>query len=116
MAQRHVVLMTDDLGDGDATQTIRFGLDNAEYEIDLNDKNADKLRADFKKYIEAGRAFRADPGSGRGRRGSVRAAARGQDSGLDTAAVREWAKANGHDVNARGRLSKKIIDAYRAAN
>lgn len=30
--------------------------------------------------------------------------------------VREWAKANGHNVAERGRLSQDIIDAYKAAN
>jgi hypothetical protein len=35
---------------------------------------------------------------------------------VDTAAVREWARENGHEVSERGRVSKKIIDAYLAAN
>jgi hypothetical protein len=31
------------------------------------------------------------------------------------AEVREWAKANGHDVKDRGRLSAEIREAYTAA-
>jgi hypothetical protein len=113
VAQKTVVVMTDDLTGGDATQTIHFSLDNNEYVIDLNDKNAAALRADFDKYIEAGRKHRADAGSARPRRG---AAVRGPASGVDTAAVREWARDNGHEVSERGRVSKKIIDAYLAAS
>ena len=112
MAQKTVVVMTDDLSGGDATQTIHFSLDNADYVIDLNDKNAAALRSDFEKYIEAGRRYRAEGAGAKAKRGAVR----GPASGVDTAAVREWARANGHDVSERGRVSKKIIDAYVAAN
>jgi hypothetical protein len=113
VAQKTVVVMTDDLTGGDATQTIHFSLDSSEYVIDLNDKNAAALRNDFEKYIEAGRKHKAEAGAARSRRG---AAVRGPASGVDTAAVREWARANGHDVSERGRVSKKIIEAYHEAN
>jgi hypothetical protein len=101
--------MTDDLTDGAASQTIHFSLDNVDYVIDLNDKNAAALRANFEKYIEAGRKHKAEPRA-RGRRAATRSA-----SVPDTAAVREWARANGQKVSERGRVSKKIIDAYLAA-
>jgi hypothetical protein len=29
-----------------------------------------------------------------------------------TAAVREWARAHGHDVSDRGRISKTVMQAY----
>lgn len=32
--------------------------------------------------------------------------------GIDPAAVRAWALANGHDVKGRGRLKAEVIDAY----
>ena len=112
MAQKTVVVMTDDLTGGDASQTIHFSLDNTDYVIDLNDKNAAALRADFEKYIDAGRRHRAD-GAAKPKRGAV---VRGPATGVDTAAVREWARANGHEVSERGRVSKKIIEAYAAAN
>jgi uncharacterized membrane protein len=111
MVQKTVVVMTDDLTGGAATQTIHFSLDNLDYEIDLNDKNAEALRTDFDKYIEAGRKHKLEAGAARARRGTARAA-----SAVDTAAVREWARANGQEVSGRGRVSKKIIEAYLAAN
>ena len=112
VAQKTVVVMTDDLTGGDATQTIHFSLDNSEYVIDLNDKNAAALRSDFEKYIEAGRKHKAEAGAARPRRGAAARPA----SGVDTAVVREWARSNGHEVSERGRVSKKIIEAYLAAN
>ncbi|MBS2965613.1 Lsr2 family protein [Actinocrinis puniceicyclus] len=100
--------MTDDLTGGEATQTIHFSLDNTDYVIDLNDKNAAALRSDFEKYIEAGRRHRADGSAAKAKRTAVR----GPSSGVDTAVVREWARANGYEVSERGRVSKKIIDAF----
>jgi len=44
MAQKVHITLEDDLDGGDATETVSFGLDGRSYEIDLNDKNAGKLR------------------------------------------------------------------------
>lgn len=35
--------------------------------------------------------------------------------GLDSKAVRAWAKANGYEVKVRGRIHADIIAAYQAA-
>lgn len=112
MAQKTVVVMTDDLTGGEASQTIHFSLDNVDYVIDLNDKNAAAMRAEFEKYTEAGRKHKLEAAGARARRGATPRAG----SAVDTAAVREWARANGQEVSERGRVSKKIIDAYLAAN
>lgn len=34
----------------------------------------------------------------------------------DTQAIREWAQSQGIEVNARGRIKKEVVDAYKAAN
>ena len=44
MAQRVNIVLVDDIDGSDATETVSFGLDGTSYEIDLNDKNAAKLR------------------------------------------------------------------------
>ena len=44
MAQKITVTLEDDLDGGPADQTVRFGLDGAEYEIDLNASNATAFR------------------------------------------------------------------------
>ena len=38
------IVLEDDIDGSDATETVAFGLDGTSYEIDLNDKNAAKLR------------------------------------------------------------------------
>ena len=35
-------------------------------------------------------------------------------NGNDTSEVRAWARANGYEVNERGRIPAAIIDAYEA--
>jgi hypothetical protein len=108
MARRTQVLFVDDLTgdelpDGQG-QTVTFSLDGVSYEIDLNKDNADSLRADFKRYTDAGRKI--------GRQSSGRPAARRED----TSDIRAWAKANGHEVNERGRIPAAVTEAYQAAN
>ena len=44
MAQKVTVALEDDLDGGPADETVRFGLDGAEYEIDLSNKNAAAFR------------------------------------------------------------------------
>ena len=44
MAQKVHIVLEDDLDGSPATETVSFGLDGKTYEIDLNDKNAGKLR------------------------------------------------------------------------
>ncbi|MDP9696140.1 UNVERIFIED_ORG: hypothetical protein J2X79_003719 [Arthrobacter globiformis] len=36
MAQKRVVILEDDLDGSEASETMKFGLDGREYEIDLN--------------------------------------------------------------------------------
>jgi amphi-Trp domain-containing protein len=53
--------------------------------------------------------------SGRGRRRAAAAAGKSDSNGVDTAAVRAWAAANGLTVSPRGRIKEKVIKAYRDA-
>jgi hypothetical protein len=110
MAQRVEVILVDDMDGGSAQETVTFALDGVSYEIDLSDKNAKSLRDDFAKWT--GHARRAGSSSARrspGRRG-------GAGRRTDLAAVREWARANGHTVSDRGRISAEIQAAYDKAH
>jgi hypothetical protein len=108
MAQQTIIQLLDDLDGSEASETIVFGLDGKTYEIDLNDKNAAKLRKALDPYVDKGRK----QGGARGgkRTGSARGAG---DS--DTAQIRAWAKENGYDVNDRGRVPADIKEAYAKA-
>ncbi|MGP5307022.1 histone-like nucleoid-structuring protein Lsr2 [Brachybacterium alimentarium] len=105
MASKTHTVITDDLDGSEGAATINFSLDGVSYEIDLNDKNAQKLREDFASWLERSRRV-----GGRARRGT----SRGRSD--ETKRIREWAQANGHEVADRGRVSAEVRRAYAAAN
>lgn len=55
MATRQTVQLLDDVDGSEATQTVRFGVDGHEYEIDLNDTHAEELRASVDTFIRQAR-------------------------------------------------------------
>ena len=57
MAQSVQIILEDDLEGGPAEETVHFGVDGRQYEIDLSSANADKLRAAIRPYV--GKARRA---------------------------------------------------------
>ncbi len=108
VAQKIQTLLIDDLDGSAAEDTVRFGLDGTEYEIDLNAEHARALRDALARYVNAAR--RAG-GARRAARGGRRASA----SGLNTTEVREWAKAQGIDVKDRGRVPAEVVARFKAA-
>lgn len=119
MATVTTITLVDDLDESPADETVVFGFNGAEYEIDLSERNARALRRAFARYIEHGR--KAPRGSGR--RGSTSRTARltatraaVPSAGPTTAEVREWAKSQGIDVSERGRMSEDVFAQYRAAH
>ena len=55
MAQKIQTLLIDDLDGGQADDTLRFGLDGMDYEIDLSAKHAEALRKALAPYLDAAR-------------------------------------------------------------
>jgi hypothetical protein len=121
MATQTIVTLVDDLDGSEASGSVSFALDGASYEIDLSDDNAEKLRDALSGFVASAR--RVDGG----RRGPGRPkatakpakAARGARTAPDreqTAAIREWARATGHEVSERGRLSATVLSAFEAAH
>jgi hypothetical protein len=114
MAKKVTVTLVDDFdGEGAADETVEFGLDGVTYEIDLSAKNASKLRNDLNQWVEASRRVggrrRGRSGNGGGGRG------RGAIDREQSAAIRDWARRNGHNVSTRGRIPAEVIDAFHAA-
>jgi hypothetical protein len=116
MARKELVILTDDLDNSEIDPaavdrpTVRFGIDGAEYEIDLGSRNQAALREILAEYVESGR--RTGGSVRKGRRPAV-AAPTSTSSRAENAAIREWAEASGIDVNSRGRLPKEVIERYR---
>ena len=109
MAQKIQTLFIDDLDGSEAEGTVRFGLDGAGYEIDLNAGHAQALRDALARYVGAAR--RAGGGTRRPSRGGRRARA----DGVDSTEVREWAKAQGIEVKDRGRVPAELMVKFKAA-
>ncbi|MFF8292800.1 Lsr2 family protein [Streptomyces sp. NPDC016309] len=116
MAQRVVVTLFDDIDGGEAAETVTFGLDGKTYEIDLNPANAKKLRTALAPYLAAGRRRSARGDGGRGGAGTSRADYTRTSLEPDPAAVRAWAQSNKMDVPARGRIPKRVYEAFREAS
>ncbi len=55
MAQTVQTCLIDDLDGSEAEGAVRFGLDGAQYEIDLSTEHAKELRTALARYIDAGR-------------------------------------------------------------
>lgn len=112
MVKKQITQLIDDL-DGtvleDGGATIRFAFEGRSYDIDLSDANAAKFRDALAPYIAAAQPVQGAAVSSRSR-------SRKSASPADLAAVREWARENGHTVSERGRVSASVLEAYAAAH
>ena len=106
MAQKITVALEDDLDGGPADETVRFGFDGGDYEIDLSTKNATAFRRQLTPYIEHGRR------TGRGPRRRSRRTAPSRERSAD---IRAWAKDQGIAVSERGRIPASVAEQYDAA-
>lgn len=110
MAKKVTVTLVDDVDDSkSADETVEFGIDGVTYEIDLSTKNAARLRSEMDSWVEHARRV----GGRKRAKGAPTSVTvdRGQ-----TAAIRDWARRNGHGVSARGRVSGEIVELYNAAH
>lgn len=118
MARKVQVILSDDLDENlSADETVTFGLDGVNFEIDLADKHAQEMRDTLARYVHAGRKVgkvgkvaRA-AGTRGSRAGAPRAVAGGQ-----TGAIREWARGRGIEISGRGRIPVTVAEAYAAAH
>lgn len=112
MASITRIQLIDDIdGKSTAEETVQFGLDGANYEIDLKPANSSKLREALQVFVDHARHVKLTAGTRTHRAPAKRGTARN-----DVSAVREWARANGHTVSDRGRISADVLAAYDAAN
>lgn len=110
MAQQVHVVLVDDLDGSAADETVTFAMDGISYEIDLTADNAERLRDGMSEWVQNARRL-----SGVRKRGN-RTATKQSTVGASNGTIREWARANGHEVSERGRIKAEIIDAFNAAN
>ncbi len=108
MAQKVNIVLVDDLDGSEANETVSFALDGTSYEIDLNDKNADKLRSVLAGYVGNARKV-----AGRRSKPAKRTVT---SEGPSAREVRDWARSNGFKVPDRGRIPADVREAFDSAN
>lgn len=112
MAKQTITKLIDDLDRGEAEETVKFGLDGVQYEIDLSSTNAAKLRDALGPYVKAGTKLgRASAPAGQSRRRTASAPTdRAQNK-----AIREWARSKKKKISDRGRIPEEIVAEYHAS-
>lgn len=125
MAQKVEVTITSDLSGDPGAHSVTIGLDGSFTELDLTEAEHAALKSNLDAYFEKGRKATVAGKRGPGRPKAAKAVAgtpggaTGGGSGLtkeERQAVRDFAKANGHPLNARGRLPEVAITAWRQQN
>ncbi|SKO34904.1 Protein lsr2 precursor [Mycobacteroides abscessus subsp. abscessus] len=110
MAKKITVNLVDDLdAESRADETVEFGIDGVNYEIDLTSGHAEQLRTQIGHWTARARKV------GGGRR-TRRHTGRSGLSKEKLAQVRAWAREHGHVVADRGRIPAELLDAFNAAN
>jgi hypothetical protein len=110
MARKVEVRLIDDLDSGPADESITFGLDGTDYEIDLSSKHAKELRGALERYISAAKRV----SRGRVSSGSVRVRRSSRADREQNQAIREWAIRKGLEVAPRGRIAQSVLEQYQA--
>lgn len=105
MAKKVTVSIVDDTdAECVADETVEFGLDGQQYEIDLASDNAARMREQLRQWVIHARKV--------GRSGT-----RGSHSTKErNAAVRQWAREQGREIGVRGRVPRELVEAYDAAH
>ena len=105
--QRVEVHLEDDLTGGPADETVRFGLDGMDYELDLSTRHAVELRRLLAPFVEHARLVRSQRLRPRARTAASRERSRD---------IRAWAERQGYSVAEHGRLPGNVIQEYEVAH
>lgn len=123
MAKRTTVTLVDDIDQGDADETVEFGVDGATYEIDLSDANAAKLRDALGDYVANARRLGGRRRAGRvaspptsSAESSSRPSSPTRVDREQNQAIRAWARSQGLTVSNRGRIAAEVTEAYQKAH
>jgi hypothetical protein len=115
MAERIVRQLIDDLDGSEIAdgggERVEFSVRGVTYQIDLSTTNVAKFEKALKPFIAGAAKVRGS----RGRRAGT-TAGKNSTSKEHLAAIREWARKNGHEVSTRGRLRAEVVEAFDAAH
>ena len=111
MAQRTQVILISDLSGDEIKaggESIGFSYRGTDYTIDLSEKEAKGFDKAIAMYIEHSQKQRR----GQPRIGNMRRHTGGGRDREHLKAAREWLRANGYQVNDRGRIKAELMDLY----
>jgi hypothetical protein len=124
VAQIREVRLVDDLDGEAADETVEFGIDGKNYEIDLSKENAGRLRDALADFVSAARRAGGrrrggnNAGSSNNNGGGAGSAPKGRTA-IDreqNQAIRDWARKRGMKVSDRGRIPAEVLEAYHKEN
>ena len=105
--QKLEVQLEDDLTGGPADETIVFGVDGRDFEIDLNAKHAASLRKQLAAFVDRARPVRTHRPRESARTSATRERSR---------EIRSWAEEQGFEVADHGRLPANVVAEYERAH
>jgi hypothetical protein len=113
MSKRQMEVLVDDIDgtpivDESQGRSIPVKIGDIETTLDLTNENIARLEETFREFISAGEGNVATRNSTT-RRTSP-------STTEDLSVIREWARKNGYDINARGRIPFSVMDAFTKAH
>ena len=105
--QKLEVQLEDDLTGGPADETIAFGVDGRDFEIDLNAKHAASFRKQLATFVDRARPVRVH---------RSRESARTSASRERSRQIRSWAEEQGFEIAGHGRLPADVVAEYERAH
>jgi len=118
VAERVTIELVDDLDGSVADETVHFTWEGKALVVDLNKKNADKLRKAIEPFVAAARpdgTVQAPAARRRPSGGSSSDKRQHSGSQPPTSVIRAWARENSIEVPDRGRLKPDVLQAWEAA-
>jgi hypothetical protein len=112
MARQIQVRLVDDIDGSVADETLKFGMDGTNYEIDVTAKHAEELRASLAKFVLSARRVGRGGVATTTRRTRVLQPARSDRA--QNQAIREWAKRKKIQLSDRGRIPASVVEQYEA--
>jgi hypothetical protein len=107
MARKVIEELVDDIDGQEASETVKFSYRGTDYEVDLSEKNMAKMDKALARYVGVARKVKTTR--------PVRTLTRANAVGPDPRDIREWAKSEGIEVSARGRVPADVTRQYEAA-
>jgi hypothetical protein len=107
-------MVIDDIGQPEASETVRFGVDGSAYEIALSARQASELRSMAGRYISVARRVRPARSPAR-QPHQPRPRMRVQTDPEQSRRIRSWALERGLLASPRGRIPRHVVDEYEAS-